>query len=253
MLTHILPNVLNTFMVLLTLNIGVVIIAEASLSFLGAGIPPPTPTWGLMVSEGAATSPSAWWVALIPGWRSRCWCCRSICSATGCATGSTRGCASYEQRHVLEVRDLAPYFFLRRGRREGGGRRELRPRRGEVLGLVGESGCGKTMTALSLLRLLPEGRRAHRRAARCCSTARHPCRSEREMREIRGRRISMILQDPQTSLNPVFTVGDQLREAIFARTRRAQGARSGSEAVARPAPGRGRGAGAAHRASTRTR
>ena len=52
MLTHILPNVLNTFMVLVTLNIGVVIIAEASLSFLGAGIPPPTPTWGLMVSDG---------------------------------------------------------------------------------------------------------------------------------------------------------------------------------------------------------
>jgi peptide/nickel transport system permease protein len=52
MLTHILPNVLNTFMVLVTLNIGVVIIAEASLSFLGAGIPPPTPTWGLMISEG---------------------------------------------------------------------------------------------------------------------------------------------------------------------------------------------------------
>ena len=52
MLTHILPNVLNTFMVLVTLNIGVVIIAEASLSFLGAGIPPPTPTWGMMISEG---------------------------------------------------------------------------------------------------------------------------------------------------------------------------------------------------------
>jgi len=52
MLTHILPNVLNTFMVLVTLNIGVVIIAEATLSFLGAGIPPPTPSWGLMISEG---------------------------------------------------------------------------------------------------------------------------------------------------------------------------------------------------------
>jgi peptide/nickel transport system permease protein len=67
MLTHILPNVLNTFMVLVTLNIGVVIIAEASLSFLGAGIPPPTPTWGLMISEGRGRIASAWWVALIPG------------------------------------------------------------------------------------------------------------------------------------------------------------------------------------------
>ena len=67
MLTHILPNVMNTFMVLVTLNIGVVIIAEASLSFLGAGIPPPTPTWGLMVSEGRGSIADAWWVSLIPG------------------------------------------------------------------------------------------------------------------------------------------------------------------------------------------
>jgi peptide/nickel transport system permease protein len=67
MLTHILPNVLNTFMVLVTLNIGVVIIAEASLSFLGAGIPPPTPTWGLMISEGRGRIADAWWVSLIPG------------------------------------------------------------------------------------------------------------------------------------------------------------------------------------------
>jgi peptide/nickel transport system permease protein len=67
MLTHILPNVLNTFMVLVTLNIGVVIIAEASLSFLGAGIPPPTPTWGLMVSDGRGRIAEAWWVSLIPG------------------------------------------------------------------------------------------------------------------------------------------------------------------------------------------
>jgi len=67
MLTHILLNVLNTFMVLVTLNIGVVIIAEASLSFLGAGIPPPTPTWGMMISEGRGRLADAWWVALIPG------------------------------------------------------------------------------------------------------------------------------------------------------------------------------------------
>ncbi|NKC12109.1 MAG: ABC transporter permease subunit [Gammaproteobacteria bacterium] len=67
MLTHILPNVLNTFMVLLTLNVGVVIVAEASLSFLGAGIPPPTPSWGLMVAEGRGKISSAWWLSLIPG------------------------------------------------------------------------------------------------------------------------------------------------------------------------------------------
>ena len=67
MITHILPNVLNTFMVLLTLHVGVVIVAEASLSFLGAGIPPPTPSWGLMVAEGRGKISSAWWLSLLPG------------------------------------------------------------------------------------------------------------------------------------------------------------------------------------------
>ena len=66
MATHILPNVLNTFMVLVTLNVGVVIVAEASLSFLGAGIPPPTPSWGLMVAEGRGKITSAWWLSLLP-------------------------------------------------------------------------------------------------------------------------------------------------------------------------------------------
>ncbi|RMF84449.1 MAG: ABC transporter permease [Nitrospinota bacterium] len=67
MAVHILPNVMNTFMVLLTLHVGVVILAEASLSFLGAGIPPPTPSWGLMVAEGRGKIASAWWISLIPG------------------------------------------------------------------------------------------------------------------------------------------------------------------------------------------
>jgi peptide/nickel transport system permease protein len=67
MAVHVLPNVMNTFMVLVTLNIGVVIVAEASLSFLGAGVPPPTPTWGLMVAEGRGRITSAWWLTLIPG------------------------------------------------------------------------------------------------------------------------------------------------------------------------------------------
>ena len=67
MVTHILPNVMNTIMVLVTLNVGAVIVAEASLSFLGAGIPPPTPSWGLMVAEGRGKISSAWWLSLLPG------------------------------------------------------------------------------------------------------------------------------------------------------------------------------------------
>ena len=85
---------------------------------------------------------------------------------------------------------------------------------GETLGIVGESGCGKTMTALSLLRLIPKP------AARIVSGEiildgeNLVDKTDKEMRQIRGRKISMILQDPQTSLNPVFTIGNQLMEAL---------------------------------------
>lgn len=67
MIVHILPNVLNSIVVLLTLQLGFVIILEATLSFLGAGIPPPTPTWGQMVATGRDFIATAWWVSLLPG------------------------------------------------------------------------------------------------------------------------------------------------------------------------------------------
>jgi peptide/nickel transport system permease protein len=64
---HLVPNTLNTLVVLVTLQIGYVIIVEASLSFLGAGIPPPTPAWGSMIAEGRDFVTSAWWVSCLPG------------------------------------------------------------------------------------------------------------------------------------------------------------------------------------------
>ena len=115
---------------------------------------------------------------------------------------------------VLEVRDLHTYFFNRWGTTKAVDGVSFSLRQGETLGIVGESGCGKTMTALSLLRLVP------RPAARIVSgeiildgedIVR---KTDKEMRNIRGRKISMILQDPQTSLNPVFTIGNQLIEAL---------------------------------------
>ncbi len=66
-LVHLFPNVLNTLVVLLSLQVGWVIIVEASLSFLGAGVPPPTPTWGSMIAEGRDYIASAWWVSFFPG------------------------------------------------------------------------------------------------------------------------------------------------------------------------------------------
>ena len=67
MVKHILPNILNTFIVLGTLNLGQVIIAEASLSFVGVGVPPPQPAWGSMLAEGRNYITYAWWICVWPG------------------------------------------------------------------------------------------------------------------------------------------------------------------------------------------
>ena len=120
---------------------------------------------------------------------------------------------------VLDVRDLHTHFFLRRGVVKAVAGVSLRLRRGEVLGLVGESGCGKSLTALSIMRLLPKGSARTIKGEVLLNGENILARNPGEMREIRGRKISMVLQDPQTSLNPVFTVGDQLREAIVRRLR----------------------------------
>jgi peptide/nickel transport system permease protein len=64
---HIFPNIAVTFIVLLTNQLGIVILIEASLSFLGAGVPPPAPAWGTMVAEGRDFIATSWWVSLFPG------------------------------------------------------------------------------------------------------------------------------------------------------------------------------------------
>ncbi len=115
---------------------------------------------------------------------------------------------------VLDVRDLHTYFFNRRGITKAVDGVSFTLREGETLGIVGESGCGKTMTARSLLRIIPKP------AARIVSGEvildgeDLVALSDEEMRQVRGRKISMIFQDPQTSLNPVFTIGNQVIEAL---------------------------------------
>ena len=67
MATHLFPNVLDAWVILITLQIGLVVLAEATLGFLGAGVPPPTPSWGSLVSDGRNFIDSAWWISFFPG------------------------------------------------------------------------------------------------------------------------------------------------------------------------------------------
>jgi oligopeptide/dipeptide ABC transporter ATP-binding protein len=115
--------------------------------------------------------------------------------------------------NILEVLDLKTYFFTEEGVVKAVDGVDFNVRAGEVLGLVGESGCGKSVTSLSIMRLVgPPGKVVH---GDIWFDGKNLLKlPESEMVEMRGNRISMIFQQPQTSLNPVFTVGDQVAEVL---------------------------------------
>ena len=116
---------------------------------------------------------------------------------------------------VLDVQELQTHLFTRWGVTRAVDGVSFQIREGETLGLVGESGSGKSMTALSLLRLLPEAARIVGGRILLDGDDIAGMRMS-DVRQMRGRKISMILQDPQTALNPVFTIGNQLMESIAA-------------------------------------
>ncbi|MBV9065159.1 MAG: ABC transporter ATP-binding protein [Methylobacteriaceae bacterium] len=122
--------------------------------------------------------------------------------------------AAASRASVLSVRDLRTVFFTGRGLIKAVDGVSFDLQSHEVLAIVGESGCGKSMTALSIMRLIPDppGRIV---GGRVMLGARDLLQlEEREMRRVRGNDISMIFQEPMTSLNPVMTIGRQIAEAV---------------------------------------
>ncbi len=114
---------------------------------------------------------------------------------------------------LLEIDGLATHFITHAGTVRAVDTLDLTVRAGRVLGLVGESGCGKTVTALSILNLVPPPGRIV--AGKIYFEGRDLLElAPEEIRQIRGRRISMIFQEPMTALNPVFTVGNQIAEVL---------------------------------------
>src|SRR3989441_4515568 len=142
--------------------------------------------------------------------------------------------------HLLEVRNLQTHFPTRAGLVRAVNDVSFYLDRGELLGLVGESGCGKSITALSIMRLIaPPGKIV---AGEILLEGRNLLQvSNSEMRAVRGNDIAMIFQDPMTSLNPVFTVGEQIAEALrlhrnLSRREARQGAIEAMREVSIPDP-----------------
>ncbi len=120
-----------------------------------------------------------------------------------------------DNERLLHIERLKTYFFTDRGVAKAVDGVSVAVHRGQTVALVGESGCGKTVTALSIMRLVPDppgkiiGGKIEFQGRDLLTL------SEREMRSVRGKEIAMIFQEPMSSLNPVFRVGAQVAEAII--------------------------------------
>lgn len=119
-----------------------------------------------------------------------------------------------QNNHLLEINDLKTYFYTDYGVIKAVDGINLQMHEKETLGIVGESGCGKSITGLSILRLIPTPPGKIVEGEIIFHGQDLLKLSEKEMRKIRGNKISMIFQEPMTSLNPVFTIGNQIAEAI---------------------------------------
>lgn len=125
-------------------------------------------------------------------------------------TGRAKG-----EDSLLEVRDLKTYFYTEGGIVRAVDGVTFSVGEGETLGIVGESGCGKSVSSLSIMRLIPNPPGRNMGGEILFEGTDLLKKTESEMRRIRGNRISMIFQEPMTSLDPVFTIGSQIMEAIM--------------------------------------
>ena len=115
---------------------------------------------------------------------------------------------------LLEVKDLKTYFYTDSGVAKAVDGVTFSLDKGKTLGIVGESGCGKSVTSLSIMRLVDPATGRNEGGSIVFDGQDLLTLPEKEMRKLRGNRISMIFQEPMTSLNPVFTIGDQISESL---------------------------------------
>jgi peptide/nickel transport system permease protein len=244
MVKYVLPSVWQVVPVIALLDLGFIVIVESTLSFLGFGLTPPTPSWGSILADGRENMVISFWLPVLPGLAITLTVLSINLIADGLAEvldprlsrGTFRrlvlrkrvrdhDAPAEEPAPLLSVRDLHVEFPVGNGvvRAVRGVSFDLH--RGQTLGIVGESGSGKSVTALSIIQLLDSPGRVTQGEIRF--DGRDVARiDDREMAALRGRKIGMIFQNPGASLNPVLTIGFQMTETIGRHL-----GRSGDEAV----------------------
>ena len=242
---HIVPNVASPVIIQLALALGFALLVEAGLSYLGIGEQPPTPSWGGMLQEGFNFIDSAPWALIFPGLLimltvlSFNWVADGLRDSLGRERPKASTALTGEEKTsrlgrlfgrgddptipatpdpaqeapLLSVEDLRIEFLTNGEWLPVMEEATFSVWPGRTLGLVGESGSGKTVSALAVMGLLPP------KVSRASGSARFLGRdlmrlSPGELRQIRGNDISMIFQEPMTSLNPAFTVGNQVAEQV---------------------------------------
>jgi peptide/nickel transport system permease protein len=239
LMRHIFPNIAPPLIVQATLTVGAVLLAEAGLSFIGLGVQPPDASWGTMLNTAASYMELDWFLAIPPGIlivltvlsinllgdTLRDTIGRGITVAVNPAVPAARfnaledsleiGSETSPSRDddVLHVEGLQVVVSGANGEVPVVTDLSFTVGRGETLGLVGESGSGKTITGLAILGLIgAAGRSTH--GAITLNGTELRATGQKQMEAIRGNQVAMVFQDPTTSLNPAFTVGDQIAEVL---------------------------------------
>ena len=218
MLNEVLPNCAAPLIVQASLGVSTAILDAAALGFLGLGAPAARRSeWGTMLADAREFVLRAWWVVTFPGLDDPDHGAR-VQPARRRAARRARPEAETLAMALLEIEDLHVEFPSHGGVLHAVEGVSLTLDEGEVLGIVGESGSGKSVTMLALMGLVAApGRVRARRLAFAGRDLLHA--SDRERREIVGKDVAMIFQEPTTSLNPCFTIGFQLTETLQAAPR----------------------------------
>lgn len=228
---HVLPRITGPIIVQASLFSGAALLIDAGLSYLGFGPQPPTPTWGGMITEAATVMSTQPWLLLPPGvvlglailafgligdavrdaTMERTG--RAIPKRQAHRTGEVGTVAAREDTPLLSLNAVSVELPTAAGDRLVVEGVDLEIESGEIVGLVGESGCGKSITGSGILGLLPAGGKVVAGQIFFDGVDLVTAGADR-VRALRGSEIAMISQEPVASLDPVFTVGQQITELV---------------------------------------
>lgn len=232
---HVLPRILAPVIVQAALFAGLVLIIECGLAFLGFGVVLPEPSWGGLMAEASQVQVQSSWLLVPTGailgitvlafvllgnairdMTTERWAGSQLAARRTRPMRSTTGGQTErlpESDPLLAVDHLSVGFAGPRGATPVVADLSFDIRRGETVALLGESGCGKTVTALAILGMLPGV--GHQTGGRCVLGGQDlGSMSDKDLAAIRGRKIGYVAQDPMLSFDPTFTIGAQIAEAV---------------------------------------